>query len=715
MSKVDSGTTSVPQCPQRKIVSLAVAALFAAAGTMLIAPTADARITKIQITTKESPTFGGFSFGAVGQYEKLQGKAFGELDPNDPRNAVIVDIALAPRNANGKVEYSHDFYILKPIDLSKGNHKVFYEPPNRGGKQFGSFNRTTGGNDPSTTTNPGGAFLWPRGYTYVASGWDASAGTSTANNNLTITLPVAKNPDGTSIIGPVYEYIVNDNATTMSSTLTYTPATLNKSLAKLTTRAHLNDVPVVIPDSGWDYNAAGTAISLLPAGTAFTQSNIYEFTYQGKDPTVNGVGFAAVRDFNAFLRYAMVDDAGVANPLAGDVQRMYTYVVSQPGRFLNDFRWLGFNEAENRNIVFDGMLNWIAAGHGINMNNRFSQPGRTNRNRQQLLYEENVFPFAANTTTDPITGKTDGRYARCTASGTCPVGMEIYSANEYWVKNASLLHTNPQGTADLPDHAKTRNYFISSHQHGTGNGTTKGICQQLSNPLDSSPIQRALFVDMDQWVTANVAPPPSAVPKLSDGTLVPPLPQSGVGFPNIPGVMYTGLRTTGYLFNYGPRYRTQGIMDINPPVINPPYQDNPANGPFYTSLVPKTDSDGNDIAGIRLPDVAVPLATFTGWALRAPEFGGPDGCEATGQKIPFALTKAERIASGDPRLSIEERYGNFQTYYYLLTNAIDQLGARRLILAEDAWTMLNQSLNRALAAQIPRKSLEEDMQDDEGD
>jgi hypothetical protein len=532
---------------------------------------------------------------------------------------------------------------------------------------------------------------------------------------MTITLPVAKNADGTSITAPVYEYIVNDNATTMSSTLTYTPATLSQSTAQLTTRAHLNDVPVVIPPSGWAYNTAGTAISLLPVGTPFTQSNIYEFTYQGKDPTVNGVGFAAVRDFNAFLRYATVDDAGVANPLAGDVTRIYTYTVSQPARFLNDLRTLGFNQAENGKIVFDGMVNWIGAGHGINMNSRFSQPGRTNRNRQHLLYQENVFPFAANTTTDPITGKTDGRYARCTATNTCPVGMEIYSANEYWVKEASLLHTNPQGTADLPDHPMTRNYFMSSHQHGSGNGTTKGICQQLSNPLDSTPIHRALFVDMDQWLNANVPPPPSAVPKLSNGTLVPPLPQAGVGFPTIPGVMYTGLKSTGYLFNYGPRYQTLGIMDINPPVITPPYQDNSANGPIYPSFIPKTDNDGNDIACIRLPDVAVPLATFTGWSLRAPEFGGPDGCEATGQKIPFALTKADRLSTGDPRPSIEERYGNFATYYFLLVNAIDQLANRRLVLPEDAGTLLNDSLNRALGIPIPRKSLEEDMVDDGGE
>jgi hypothetical protein len=178
--------------------------------------------------------------------------------------------------------------------------------------------------------------------------------------------------------------------------------------------------------------------------------------------------------------------------------------------------------------------------------------------------------------------------------------------------------------------------------------------------------------------------------------------------------MFTGLRTTGYLFNYGPRYRSQGILDINPPVITPPYQDNPANGPFYPSLVPKTDSDGNDIAGIRLPDVAVPLATFTGWSLRAPEFGGPDGCEATGQKVPLALTKAERMASGDPRLSIESATGTSRriTFSELRHH---QLGSRRLVLAEDAWTMLNQSLNRALAAGISTKLLEEDMQDGDED
>lgn len=711
MSKKRSGTApAAHRYHKRRMIAMGVASVLAATA-MIIATSGEARLTKFQVTTKESPTFGGFSFPGVGQYEKLQGKAFGELDPSDPKNAVIVDIALAPRNASGKVEYSYDFYILKPIDLSKGNHKVFYEPPNRGGKQFASFNRSSGGNDPSTTANPGDTFLAPRGYTMVWSGWDMSAGASTANNNLTITLPVAKGPGNTTITGPVYEYIENDNNTTMSATLTYAPASLDKSMAKLTTRAHLDDIPVEVPSVSWTYNQAGTTISLLPAGTPFTQSNIYEFTYIGKDPSVNAVGFAAIRDFNAWLRYETKDDAGTANPLAGDVQRMYTYTVSQPGRMLNDYRYFGFNQAENGKMVFDGMLNWIAAGHGINMNLRFSQPGRTNRNRQHLLYREGVFPFAANTTTDPITGATDGRYARCTASSTCPFGMEVYSANEYWVKDASLLHTTPDGVSDLPDHPMTRNYFISSHQHGTGNGTTTGVCRELSNPLDSSPVQRALFVAMDDWATTGKMPPPSAVPRRSNQTLVPPLPQSGVGFPNIPGVLYTGLKTTRYLFDLGPRI-SQGIMDLNPPVIKPPYQDNPANGPIYPSFVPTTDADGNDIAGIHLVDLRVPIATFTGWALRAPQFGGPDGCEATGQKIPFPATKADRLAKGDPRLSLEERYGNFLTYYFLLLNAVNQMFSERLILGEDGWRVVNAAVNQILRTPIPIKSLEEDMAND---
>jgi len=682
-----------PGVAQRRFLQMSVASAIAAG--LLAASGADARLTKFEVTVTESPTFGGYAFAGVGQYEKIAGIAHGELDPNDPRNAVITDIELAPRNANGKVEYSHTFYILKPIDLSKGAHKMMYEPPNRGGKTHNTLNRGGGGDDPGSITSAttlAGTFLWPRGYTTVWSGWDYSAGTDASDFNSIINLPVATNPDGSTITGPVYEYIVTGGS---SFNLSYAAATLDQTQATLTHRVHLDDAPQVVPASGWSYNSDGTAIRLT--GGNFVANDIYEFSFTGKNPTVNGVGFAAVRDFNAWLKHETEDDFGNANPLAGDVTRIYTEISSQPGRLLNDFRTLGFNEAENGKKVFDGMMQWVAAGSGINMNYRFSNPGTTQRNRQAQLYPESFFPFANESTTDHISGITAGRYDKCTATGTCPLGMEIYSSNEYWVKTASLFHTDTKGTVDLPGHPLARLYLVSSHQHGgAGNGNAKGNCQQFGNPLNSAPVQRALWEALDAWSTKATPPPPSMIPKLADGTLVPPLPQAAAGFPSIPGVTYTGLKSTRYRFDYGPNFYSTGVMTIYPPVVSSPIFDNPANGPIYPSLVPKTDVDGNEIAGIRLPDLTVPLRTYSGWSLRSGVWAN-DGCEGSGQSIPFATTKAARTASGDPRLSIEERYPSFSAYYFAVKSAVDDFVNNRFMLPEDAQSNFNRMLQAGIA------------------
>ena len=334
-------------------------------------------------------------------------------------------------------------------------------------------------------------------------------------------------------------------------------------------------------------------------------------------------------------------------------------------------------------------MQWIAAGDGINMNYRFSQPGRTERNRQDHLYVEGVFPFANVSTTDPLTGKTASRYDACAVTNTCPLAVEIYSANEYWVKAASLLHTDPAGKKDLPDSPFARNYFISSHQHGAGQRDDEG---QLPAVPESARLvagtARAVHRvgRMVHRGHAAAAEPGAEAVGRHAGAAAAANRESG--FPNIPGVVYNGLKTTRYLLNYGPNFYATGIPTINPPVVTPPYQDNPANGPIYPSFVPRTDRDGNDVAGVRLPDVTVPLATYTGWALRAGAPAG-DGCEAAGQYIPFPKTKAERIASGDPRLSIEERYPSLSAYSEAVTKAIEELVARRLMLREDAqatWT-----------------------------
>ena len=251
---------------------------------------------------------------------------------------------------------------------------------------------------------------------------------------------------------------------------------------------------------------------------------------------MNGLGFAAVRDWNAWLRYDKRDDVGTANPLAGDIQRIYTEISSQPGRLLNDFRHLGFNQAENGKKVFDGQMQWIAAGNGINMNYRFSQPGRTERNRQDHLYVEGVFPFANVThVRSDHRARPTAAYARCETTNTCPLGVEIYSANEYWVKAASLLHTDSDGRRDLPDSPFARNYFISSMQHGTGNGDARAPASSSRTRSTRAPVQRALFIALDEWATNGTQPPQSRVPSCQDGTLVPPLPQAGDGLPEHPG------------------------------------------------------------------------------------------------------------------------------------------------------------------------------------
>ena len=634
---------------------------------------ADARITKIQITKTESPTFEGTGFGAVGQYEKLVGRAYGEVDPKDPRNAVIVDIANAPKNARGMVEYDTDITIIKPIDNSKGNHRLWFEVNNRGNlPAYESMTEArVDGNDPTKAADAGNGFLMRQGYTILEAGWDISA--PNGGGRFTIRVPMAKNPDGSPIVGPSMEEFVVDNATTKRGRLTYPAASLDKSKATLTVRTRYEDPPVTVPADKWQYtDEKGTAISLIPADTAFDKGTLYTFVYQAKDPLVGGLGFAALRDVPSFLRNAKADDAGTANPLAGAIQYVYTACQSQPCRTLHDYLWLGFNEDENGKKVVDGISNWIGGSTGIFTNYRFGQAGRTQRQHIARWFPEFQGPFTNQVMLDPITGKTDGRLARCTKSNTCPKIFETNSANEYWSKNMAvgLVDTKGKDLTNVP--ANVRNYFIASMFHGGAFAAKgKGICQQVRSPLTPNAILRALIVDMDEWVTKGTEPPASRVPSANKGTLVSPLPQEKQGFPKIQGVTYNGRMHDGDLFDFGPDF-DKGIMTILPPKHL---------GTPYPALVPKTDADGNDIAGIRMPDVQVPVATYTGWALRANS--GDDGCDGAGQMIPFAKTKAERMMNNDPRLSLEERYTSHADYVSKVSSAATALQRARLLLDED--------------------------------
>ena len=693
------------------------------------APDAGARVTTLTINDRQS-AFSGANFGLVGTYEVITGTFTDEVDPDDPHKAVIVDLDHGPKNANGTVSFTADFQIIKPTNLANSAHRVIYDLPNRGNP--GALGTLNGSSPVNTAVPPssgaaGNGFLMNLGWTIVEVGWDQSAPPQGLNKTFGISLPVAKHRDGSSITGPALEELdVDQNATPATLPLTYPAASGDQSQAGLTVRENYGDEPTPIPASGWAYtDTTLTAVKLTsgPFGgpKSFGPTALYEFSYIARDRLIVGLGFAAIRDLATFLRNAKADDNNVANPLAGDVKYIYTICSSQPCRTTRDFVLWGFNEADiaegasrhhwgdhdwwdhfwlrrppHHERAIDGMLNYIGGGDGIYMNYRFAQPTRTQRQHIARWFPEFQFPFADLTIFDPVTRQIDGRLARCEETGTCPNIFEANSENEFWAKGGSMLLTDGQGhDLDLNRTPNVRYYLLSSFQHGTGNSTTTGICRQLGNPLSSAPVERALIVDLDQWVSEGVPPPANQVPRISDGTLVPPLPQSRQGFPNnipnpqttlpvTPFVAYDGMILhTGDLWDFGPKF-DEGIVSIIPPI---------SLGTPYKIYVPKTDTDGNDMAGVRVPSVNVPIATYTGWGLRAgnaADPGGPtsikDGCDATGQYIPFPITLAQRLATNDPRPSLQERYGTSANYVAKVQAAAQALVDQRFLLEQDIAT-----------------------------
>jgi hypothetical protein len=689
MTTTPFSTTAIACC-----LSLTGVALFNA-------PPVQARVTQVVIAKTESPTFGGRSFGAVGPYERISGQIIGEVDPKDPLNAIIIDIGLAPKNPNGMVTYSTDFQILRPVDRTKGNKRLIYEITNRGRTNvLGTLNDSKTENDVESSGDAGNGFLMRQGYVILESGWDFSA---PRNGKLfAMTVPVAKNPDGSPITGlNTEEFVIDKAATPALERLTYPAASADKSKASLTVRRNYADPPVPVPASEWDYVDAKLNAVKLTSGNfggpgSFGPTALYELTYEAKDPVVAGLGFAAIRDVATFVRNAETDDKATPNPLAGDVQYIYSFCSSQPCRTMHDFVKLGFNQPEHAASAppkvsdassgtavllpttapaggaapaFDGVLNWKAGGSGLFLNYRFSQPVRTHRHHIARWTPEYQFPFADVKVADTVTGKTDWRLRRCEESGTCPKVFEANSSNEYWAKASSMMQTDSQGhDLDLGGAANVRYYLLASLPHGSGNGP--GICAQPRNPTRPNTVLRALLTDLDAWVTAGTAPPANQMPRVADGTLVPPLPQDGYGFPHIPGVVYNGTYHTGDLWDFGPNF-DKGFLSVLPPKLV---------GTPYPVFVPKADADGNDVAGIRMPEVAVPVATYTGWALRA---DGLDGCDASGQRLNFAKTKAARLAAGDPRLSLEERYADHAAYVERVSRAAQALKDERFMLDED--------------------------------
>jgi hypothetical protein len=610
----------------------------------------------------------GHEFGAAGAYVRIKGVARGMLDPDAAGNAGIVDLDKAPVNAQGLVEYATDFDILRPKDPLRGSSILVYDVPNRGSKRIFNLLDDIPANDPARTNDPktredaGLGFCLGRGYSLAWSGWDPGA--PRANNGLGAEFPAALER-GRPIVRRIRdEFHFGTRAAGDGSVrrLSYPAASTDQPAARLTVRDRESDRRSEIPRDEWEF-LDERSIRLMPVGRNFAPIKIYELWYEAAGSKVLGIGFASVRDLVSFFRYKSANRGGIPNPLLSgmsEIRHALAFGVSQSGRFLRHFLELGMNADEAGQKVFAGVFSHVAGAGKVFANHSFSMPGRTATQHEDRLYPENWFPFSTARTADPVSGRIDALISR---PATDPKIIETNSATEYWQKGASLIHTDPGLKRDLPLPAESRAYMIAGTQHGgrPGVNPAPGPCVNPRNAHSATPALRALFVALEDWVTKDIPPPPSNVPSLAAGTAVT---ADAVAMPNVGG------------FAVAP-----GANRILPPVdwIDPPEQAAPAP---YTIFVSAVDSDGNEVAGIRLPSIAVPLGTHTGWNVYKAQ---PDElADRDGSFIAFARSKSEREAAGDPRLSLEERYGSRANYVERVKAAADALVAERLLLPDDA-------------------------------
>lgn len=633
---------------------------------------AHSRVVRLEVTSR-GPAFGGRSFGAIGPYEILLGTATAVADPSAALNAGIVDLDKAPRNAAGLVEYRFEFDVLKPLDLSKGNGVLVYEVNNRGRNiVFGYFHGAGRG---YAAEHAGNGFLMDEGYTYVSSGWLHGAPGSGSPRPVLADLPPATD-GGRTITGLSMEEWQNPDSASFGR-LTYPAATLDPSRATLTHRQLQNDPRQAAPADQWRYVDETTVALTPPAGT--DAGTIYEFVYEARDPIVMGLGFAAVREFVSFMRHSPADEQGAPNPLFAAGRPVLQHAVavgsSQSGRMIRDFIYQGFNEDAAGRRVFDGATPFVAGARRTFVNARFAQPGRYTRQHEDHNYPMDEFPFTWSTTTDPLTGRTDGLLAACTASATCPRVIQVDADSEYYGAHASLLLTDTTGRPLEPPPGVR--YWMLTMAHLQGDAG----CRDPGNPVSPYPYYRAAFDAMVRWVRDGAAPPATRAPSVADGTAV-TVARQGEQYPTIPDRPFNAVISE------------LGVRDFS---VWPPRE----SAEKYPLFVPALDRDGNPLAGVMAPEMAAPLATM-GKAVRGPGFAAGDLCGVNGSTLPFPRTKAERLAAGDSRLSLEERYPGGQAEYSARYGAaVDALVAERYLLPADG-ELLAESAASALSAAAAR-------------
>jgi hypothetical protein len=552
------------------------------------------------------------------------------------------------------------------------------------------FNHAPRATNPLAPLDPGNGFLMRQGYTIVWCGWQHDV--PSADGLMRAHVPEARDADS-PISGQILVKF-QPNAPSQVQLLSdrlhrpYPAAHLQEPDATLLVRDHDDAPPQVIPRDQWSFARPENSkivpdASHIYLASGFVPGKLYQVIYTTAEAPVIGLGLLTTRDIVSFLRYG---DAGSENPCAGDIQYAYAFGASQSGRYLRQFLYLGLNEDEQQRSVFDGLLVHIAGGkRGGDFNQRFGQPSST-----QKPSMSDRFPFTDTVQTDPETGRTDGLLERLAAKQKCPKIFLTNSSTEYWRGDASLIHTDVQGSHDVPPSPSVRIYHLAGTQHASGilpltdtNPRDGSRGQQVFNCVDYPPLLRAALVRLDRWVTAQEEPPPSRYPSFADGTAVLPE-QTAATFTALPGVRFPAHLPRVVRFDFGPEAEA-GVLTVLPPKA----------GMAYPHFVPAVDEDGNERSGIRLPDISVPLATYTGWNGRHPEMGAPDQLIGLmGATLPFAPTQQEREALGDPRLSIEERYPSKSAYLERVTIAAQALVTAGYLLEEDVETVVEQASHR---------------------
>jgi hypothetical protein len=618
-------------------------------------------VTRLEVTRRE-PVLGGAPFGAGGAYEKIEGVLHFAVDPDARAHEPIADLGLAPRNGRGFVESSADFYLLRPL---AGSRRLLLDVPNRGRKiALGMFNSAPRSNDPTTPEDFGNGFLMRHGYTVAWIGWQPDV----PRRDGMMALDVPRVPGVSERLRCEFRPIARVDRLPLADRyhVPHPVSRLDDPEAELHVRDHGDAPATTLPRSAWRFPDAGSVT--LDGG--FEPGRIYDCYYRAENPPLVGLGLTAMRDTAAFLRWGT---AGDGNPGAGQIERSYVFGVSQSGRFLRHLLYLGLDEDEAGRFVWDAVIPHVAGARRGEFNCRFGQPSLN-----ALHAVGSLFPFTDGEQEDPVTGQRGALLHRQASRPHPPRILTINTAAEYWRGDGSLVHTDVAATRDVTPPAWVRQYFFAGTQHTPGalppppaDPNTGGRGRHPFSVVDYSPLLRAALASLDRWVSEGVEPPASAVPRLADGSAVAAEATREV-YARIPGARFPDRVSRPVRLDFGPRV-DQGVVEL-PPKIGAP----------YVTVVSAVDADGNDTAGIRPPELRVPVATFTGWNPRHPEQGAPGDLMAMmGSTLPFARTAAERQASGDPRPSLAERYGDRDGYLARVRSDAQAMVAARHLLAED--------------------------------